>query len=59
MHGKNKDQLVIVDADAIISFVYVDDENQMPSRKLALPHFPCSEHYLAKLFRRELAIKAS
>jgi hypothetical protein len=25
----------------------------------ALPHFPCSEHSLAKLFRRELTIKAS
>jgi predicted nucleic acid-binding protein len=27
MHGKNNEPLVIVDADAIISFVYVGDEN--------------------------------
>ena len=27
MHGKNSEPVVIVDADAIISFVYVGDEN--------------------------------
>ncbi len=27
MHGKNNETLVIVDADAIISFVYIDDQN--------------------------------
>ena len=34
MHGKNKDHLVIVDADAIISFVYVDDENHHRAKKI-------------------------
>jgi predicted nucleic acid-binding protein len=34
MQGKNKDHLVIVDADAIISFVYVDDENHPRAKKI-------------------------
>jgi predicted nucleic acid-binding protein len=34
MPGKNKDHLVIVDADAIISFVYIDDENHHRAKKI-------------------------
>ena len=34
MPGKNKDHLVIVDADAIISFVYVDDENHRRAKEI-------------------------
>ena len=34
MHGKNKDHPVIVDADAIISFVYVDDENHRRAKQI-------------------------
>jgi len=34
MPGKNKDHLVIVDADAIISFVYIDDENHRRAKKI-------------------------
>ena len=34
MPGKNKDHLVIVDADAIISFVSIDDENQHKAKQI-------------------------
>ncbi|HYT40972.1 MAG TPA: PIN domain-containing protein [Methylomirabilota bacterium] len=34
MHGKNNEPLVIVDADAIISFVYIDDENHHRAKQL-------------------------
>src|SRR2546430_10506210 len=34
MHGKNSEPLVIVDADAIISFVYVGDENHTRAKAI-------------------------
>jgi predicted nucleic acid-binding protein len=34
MHGKNNEPLVIVDADAIISFVYIDDENHRKAKTI-------------------------
>lgn len=34
MPGKNKEQIVIVDADAIIAFVYVDDQNHRRAKQI-------------------------
>ena len=34
MHGKHNEPLVIVDADAIIAFVYVDDENHQRAKQI-------------------------
>src|SRR5437764_14729974 len=34
MHGKNSGPVVIVDADAIISFVYVGDENHTRAKAI-------------------------
>lgn len=34
MHGENKEKLVIVDADALISFVYVDDQNHRKAKQI-------------------------
>ncbi len=34
MHGKTNEPLVIVDADAIISFVYIDDENHQRAKQI-------------------------
>jgi len=34
MHGKNNEPLIIVDADAIISFVYVGDENHIRAKAI-------------------------
>src|SRR5436305_14932184 len=34
MHGKNSEPLVSVDADAIISFVYVGDENHTRAKAI-------------------------
>ncbi len=45
MPGKNKDHLVIVDADAIISFVYVNDENHRRAKHL-MQQLVTSDAYL-------------
>ena len=54
MHGKNKDHLVIVDADAIISFVYVDDENHRRAKKI-MQQLVTSDVYL--LFPQQPFVK--
>ena len=45
MPGKNKDHLVIVDADAIISFVSVNDENHRRAKHI-MQQLVTSEVYL-------------
>jgi uncharacterized protein with PIN domain len=45
MPGKNKDHLMIVDADAIISFVYVNDENHRRAKHL-MQQLVTSDAYL-------------
>ena len=45
MLGKSNELLVIVDADAIISFVYVDDENHLRAKKI-MQHLATTDMYL-------------
>lgn len=45
MHGKNNNNLVIVDADAIISFVYVDYENHRRAKRI-MQQLVASDVYL-------------
>src|SRR5712692_2749301 len=45
MHGKNNEPLVIVDADAIISFVYVEDENHIRAKAI-MQHLATSQSSL-------------
>ncbi len=45
MHGKNNEPVVIVDADAIISFVYVEDENHIRAKAI-MQHLATSQSSL-------------
>src|SRR2546422_347763 len=45
MPGKNNNHLVIVDADAIISFVYIDDENHRRAQQI-MQQLATSDVYL-------------
>lgn len=45
MHGKSRETLIIVDADAIISLVTADDENH-PKTKRIMQHLATIEAYI-------------